>query len=176
MQSLALAQYLPLFTVGLWSPDPYERRSAATAGSACEVPYLDGGYDPAEWQEAVREIIGLRHLWLGDLYPITGASVSDDQASGWQLHRPDTGEGAIYLFRRSECSLAGLVVSVRAVEPRTRYRLRTIADDGKQTTATMTGKEMRDGVVVRMPKPRSSVIVRYAPETRNPPAKGATRK
>ena len=86
-----------------------------------------------------------------------------DQPAGWQLHRPDTDEGALYCFRRRECGLAGLVVPVRAVKPGTRYTVRFLPDTGKATVTTMSGKEMREGIVVRMPRPGSSIIVRYKP-------------
>lgn len=161
MQSLALAQYLPLFTVGLWSAAPYERRSAGTAGVSFEVPYLDSGYDPSPYAEAVRELTELRSLWIGDFHLVAGADTATDRLAAWQLHRPDLDRGAIYCFRRPECVPAGIVVPVKGVKPTVSYDVEFRGETGKATRVTMTGKEMAAGLVIRLPKPGSSVVVIY---------------
>ncbi len=178
MQTMALAEYLPLFTVGLWSPDPYERRSAATAGVPCEVPYLDEGYDATSWKLAVSEISALREYWFGDFYPIARADVAADGVAGWQLHRPDLDAGVIYCFRRSESALAGVVVVPRGVKARNRYVVMQLGEDGRSVTRSLTGKELLDGVVIRWPKGRSSIVVHYkAASAGAPPSRpGAVKK
>jgi len=163
MQSMALAQYLPLFTVGLWSADPYERRSAATAGASVEVPYLEPRFDPKPWADAVRELTELRRNWFGDFYALTGASTSNDQMAAWQLHRPDTGSGAIYAFRRPECGLAGLVVSPQAVVAKSTYRVAYSTGTGKARIQMLTGKQMIEGLVLRISDAPGSLVVRYEP-------------
>jgi alpha-galactosidase len=162
MQSMALAQYLPMFTVGLWSATPYERRSAGTAGASVEVPYLEPGFNPKPWADTVRELTELRGNWFGDFYPLTGASVARDQMAVWQLHRPDTGSGAIYGFRRPDCGLAGLVVTPRGIVPDATYRVEILPETGKTAVVKMTGQNLLDGMVLRVPTAPGSVVVRYA--------------
>jgi len=168
MQSMTLGRYLPLFTVGLWSADPYERRSAGTAGVPCEVPYLDSGYDAAAWKAAVKELSDLRTYWFGDLYALTAPGTDAGDVAAWQLHRADLDEGVIYGFRRNECGLGGIVAPVRGVKARQRYRLEYTVDGGKPTVSIMTGKEMQEGIVLRMPRAGGSSIVRYRPAPTTP--------
>jgi alpha-galactosidase len=162
MQSMALAQYLPLFTVGLWSADPYERRSAGTAGASVEVPYLEPGFDPKPWAEAVAELKELRRFWFGDFYALSGNDTALDGVAAWQLHRADTNEGVIYAFRRPESGLGGIVVIPRSIKPSVAYTVR-FRTDGKATVQTMTGKQMAEGIVLRLPHAPGSVVVTYAP-------------
>ncbi len=176
MQSISLAQYLPLFTVGLWSDDPYERRSAGTAGFSFEVPYLDADYDQNRYRDAIRELNELRRYWYGDFYPIAGTGTGPTEMAGWQLHRPDTGDGVIYCFRRAECGVYGIVVAPRAVRPQTTYRI-TRSDGEKTVVETLTGRRMLSGMVLRLPNAPSSLIVRYAPTGGTPSgAKAPTTK
>lgn len=173
-QTIALAGYLPLFTVGLWSAAPYERRSAATAGVPIEVPYLDAGYHPEPFREAVAEIASLRDLWFGDFYPLSRADADPEGFAGWQLHRPDLNEGAVYLFRRPECGLSGVLVSLRGVRPGMQYEVHWLTETGKPRKEVLSGRELQNGLAIRIDKPGESVIVRYRPaQTARQPSMGA---
>ncbi len=172
MQSISLAQYLPLFTVGLWSADPYERRSAGTAGYSFEIPYLDAGFDPKPYADAVKEMNELRRYWYGDFYPIIGAGIALTDMAAWQLHRPDTGDGVIYCFRRPACGLSGIVAAPKGIKPEATYTV-TTSDGARTSVKKLTGKQMLAGMVLRLPAAPSSLIVRYAEVKSENPEPGA---
>ena len=161
MQAMALAQYLPLFAVGLWSSDPYERRSAAAAGVSLEAPYLDPGFSSSAWADAVGELKILRSYWYGDLHVLSGIGTDADDVAAWQLDRPDLGAGVLCAFRRPESKLSGIVVAPRGIRPSARYHVE-FRGDGKPIKTIMTGKEMAEGLVLRLPKAPGSMLVYYS--------------
>jgi alpha-galactosidase len=85
MQSMALAQYVPLYAISTWSPTAYETRSAATSGVSLEWPYLDAGFPAALAKQTIAEVRACAPYWYGDLYPLTPASTALDQFTAWQL-------------------------------------------------------------------------------------------
>ncbi|MGC8669133.1 MAG: NPCBM/NEW2 domain-containing protein [Chthonomonadales bacterium] len=162
MQSMALARYLPLFSVGVWSATPYEYRSGITAGANLEVPYLDANYDAKAWKRAVREMQSLRKYWYGDFFPIAGSGVAPEEFAAWQLHRPDLDEGVVFAFRRPACTLAGIVAPLRQVQPSRRYWVVTVSEGGKRAGRAVTGRELAAGLVLTLPKPGTSLLVFYS--------------
>lgn len=163
MQSLALARYLPLFSVGIWSCVPYEYRSGITAGANLEVPYLDAGYDAKAWRLAVREMQSLRKYWYGDFHPIAGSGVGPDEFVAWQLHRPDLDAGVVMAFRRSACSLVGIVVGLKGLRPNGAYWVETVSENGRRSGRRGTGRDLVNGLVLSVPKPATSLLVFYRP-------------
>ncbi|MBC7326619.1 alpha-galactosidase [bacterium] len=161
-QSMGLAQYIPLFSVGVWSPEPYEFRSAQTAGAICEWAYLEDGFPWELARKMVVEAKENRKFWLGDFYPLTPASKSNDQLIAYQLHRSDLKEGIIYAFRRPECEYFGLIVPGKAISPDATYRLEMIDDSLKKTRKIVKGEKLlNEGLEIRLPKKRSSLVIRY---------------
>jgi len=163
VQTMSLAQYLPLFTVGLWSPEPYERRSAATAGVPMEVPYLNVGFQGEPYATAVREIEAFRKYWFGDFYPVCGHGLGQDQFVVWQLHRPDLNEGAVYGFRRPDCGLAGVVLPLRGITPDKTYLVEFFEDGGPPRKQGISGKQLLQGLTVTISRRGGSTLVRYGP-------------
>jgi len=161
-QSLGLAQYIPLFTVGVWTPEPYEFRSAQTAGAICEWAYLDKEFPWELGRKMVQEAKENGRYWLGDFYPLTPPSQSLGVITAYQFHRPDLNEGIVYAFRRPECEYMGIIVSLKGLSPSATYSLEFIDDDLKRTKKTMKGEKlMKEGIEIRLPRKSSSLLIRY---------------
>lgn len=161
-QSIGLAQYIPLFTVGVWSPEPYEFRSAQSAGAICEWPYLEKEFPWELARKMVSEAKENRKYWLGDFYPLTPTSKSLEQIIVYQLHCPKLREGLVYAFRRPECEYLGIIVPLKALTPHATYSLEFIDDSFKKTKKTVKGEKLlSEGVEIRLPQKRSSLLIHY---------------
>ena len=80
----------------------------------------------------------------------------------FQLHRPDLKAGIILAFRREKAPLMGLILSPRGIKPDTRYEVDFIDEARSKKTVTLTGKEiLANGIELRIPKQRASLLVRY---------------
>ncbi len=161
-QTQGLALYLPLFTVGIWSPEPYEFRSGQTAGAICEWPYLDKDFPWDLGRNMINEAKENRKYWLGDFYSLTPPSKSLEQFVVYQFHRSDLKEGIIYAFRRPNCEYLGLIVVPRGISPSAEYVLEFVDDSLKRATRKVKGEKLlKEGLELRLPNKRSSLIIRY---------------
>ena len=64
-------------------------------------------------------------------------------------------------FRRPESGDAGCKVHLQGLDPAKRYVL-TDADSGE--SVTLTGRELNEGYTLSLGQPRSSLLLRFAPE------------
>ncbi len=161
-QSMGLAQFIPLFTVGIWSPEPYEFRSGQTAGAICEFPYLEKDFQWELARKMIEEARENRKYWLGDFYPLTPASKSLEQIVVYQFHRQDLKEGIIYAFRRPECEYMGIIIAPYALSSSATYEFEFIDDSLRRKRQTIKGEDLlKKGLEIRLPMKRSSLIIRY---------------
>jgi len=161
-QSQGLALYIPLFTVGVWSPEPYEFRSGQTGGAICEWPYLDKDFPWELGGKMVAEAKENRKYWLGDFYSLTPPSKSLEGITVYQLDRPDLKEGIVYAFRRPECEYLGIIISLRGLSHSATYKLEFIDDSLQKVEKTVKGEELlKEGLEMRLPQKGSSLLIRY---------------
>jgi len=59
----------------------------------------------------------------------------------WQFDRPETGEGAIQVFRRAESPYEALRLKLRGLDPQARYRVRDLDKAGAKV---LSGAELMD--------------------------------
>ena len=163
MQACALGQYVPQFTIGLWEPEPYVARSTATGGVPIEAAYRDPGFDWDRAKAGIAEIEANRKYWYGDLYPLTPINCDLEQLAVWQLHRADLDEGLVLAFRRRDSYYAGLILALQAVRPEQRYAVTFIDDERHERQETLTGRQLLDGLTLRLPAGEHSLLVRYKP-------------
>lgn len=171
MQSVTVGSYIPLFTIGLWSAEPYEARSTATCGAPCEWSYLDGNFNKRLTAATVHEIDELRPYWYGDMYAIASGGPETDRFAAFQLHRPDLNAGVVLAFRRKDCDLVGIIAGLRGLKPSTNYRVELIPDSRKTTVITRTGRELMAGLELRIAGKPGSLLARYTAITASAPAK-----
>ncbi|MDM8007940.1 MAG: alpha-galactosidase [Phycisphaerae bacterium] len=162
MQTCALSQYIPLHTVATWSPDPYETRSAATAGGILEWGYLEEGFPVPLAKATVAEVKENQKYWYGDFYPLTPVGITPGEFVAWQLHRPDLDTGLVLAFRRAQCGNGRLKVALAAVKADAKYSVEVINDARQKESQTMTGTQLSSLELEIDHKP-GSLIVRYAP-------------
>lgn len=159
-QTIGMCPYVPLNMACAWAPDPYEVRSAATAGVICQWPYMDADFPLDDARRALAEAKELRPFWYGDFYPITGAAPDPEHWCAFQFHRPDLDAGIVLVFRRGESCYTGLALDARGIDPAGKYVVSFIDDRHQQVEKTMTGGELKK-FEVRLSEKDSSMIVRY---------------
>jgi len=159
-QTIGMCRYVPLNMACAWKPEPYEMRSAATAGIICQWPYLDADFPLDEARKALAEAKENRAFWYGDFYPVTGAAPDPEHWCAFQFHRPDLDAGVVILFRRGESAYAAMTLDVKGVQPDRVYAVTFVDERHRRTERKLTGDEMR-AFEVRLPEKSSSMIVRY---------------
>ena len=120
-------------------------------------------YDLAA-RAAVAEASANRAYWYGDFYPLTPARAGGDVWAAWQLHRADLGAGIVLAFRRADCPYPALQVSLRALPPDGRYAVEFVDEEYAVTSRRLSGAELASGFELRLPRPATSMLVRYVPE------------
>ena len=95
-------------------------------------------------------------LMLADYYPLTPYSLDEDAWIAWQFHRPETGEGFVQAFRRSQCATNRRVLRLHGLDPAASY-LCTDLDGGPDRV--LSGSEL----AVEITSQPGSALIRYAP-------------
>lgn len=163
-QGAGLGLYVPLHAAATYNTTAYTCRSSATSGLLCEFDHRNTAFPTSEAQAALKEVKANAPYWFGDLYPLTPITSSPDQFFAFQLHRPDAGAGLVTAFRRADCSTVGIIVELKGISPGISYRLDTSGDDRKVSSTIVTGKKLlEEGLAIRIPKRRGSLLVRYSP-------------
>jgi hypothetical protein len=111
--------------------------------------------------EAVRPSIELYHrvrpYFEGDYYPLLPHRADESAWWGYQLHRPDTGQGMIALFRRSQCRVEQVPVLLHALDLKATYRL---TDEDSGETRTLSGAELK-ALTVKIPEMPGARLLFY---------------
>ncbi|HUW62565.1 MAG TPA: alpha-galactosidase [Candidatus Bathyarchaeia archaeon] len=161
LQTAALGQYVPLSTACVWTPTTYEARSAATGGLLCQFAYLDENFPMEKAKALVAEAMESQRFWYGDFYPLTPCTASPNEFVAYQFHRPDLDSGIVLAFRRRDCAYRGLVLGLSALRSQGAYEVEFIDEAGQRTMQTMTGGELAENLVLRVPEKESSLLVKY---------------
>lgn len=104
------------------------------------------------------EFRALRHLAVGDFYPLLPHTNSEGDWLAAQYDRPDLGEGMIVAFRRRHSPAARVVLHPRALDPHATYVLE------HQSTGTPTeiaGAALTAGLTLTLPHAPSHDVIRY---------------
>lgn len=161
VQTLGLAQYLPFHTACVWVPDPYDVRSAATAGLICQFDYLNPGFPQTLAQRSIAEAKANQPFFYGDFYPLAPGSIAPDQFIAYQFHRPDLKAGLVLAFRHQECPYLGVTVPLRGVDTADTYTLDFLDEADEKTVKTLPGRDLVAGLELRLHQPGTSLVVRY---------------
>jgi alpha-galactosidase len=135
----------------------------ASAGVVCQWDYLGEKFSLEVARASVAEARENQKFWIGDFYPLTSATTSQEQWAAYQFHRPDLDAGIVLVFRRSESSYTGMELKLRGVTPANSYAITFIDDAHAQVSAVLTGERLTAGIEMRLPKTGSSLLVRYGP-------------
>ena len=160
-QALGMSYYLPLHEICAWTSDAYEMRSTSGPGGIIQFDYLGPGYSAEAARAAVAELKENQKYFYGDFYPLTRCSTEPEAFLAYQLHRPDLGAGLVLAFRRAKCNSAEITAALGGVKPEARYQVDFIDEARQKTSRTLDGSRLAKGLVLTIPQPRASLLVRY---------------
>ena len=156
-QTAGLSLYVPLHSAGVWGFDAYSFRSVATLGTNICPDTRKADFPKEQTIEMIEEMKSLRPYWLGDFYPLTSINTDDQLWCGWQLYRPDMGEGFAMIFRRKDSPYPKIEVALKGLDPDARYKVLFVdSDEG----CVMTGRELSE-LTLELETPASSMLIRY---------------
>lgn len=164
-ENLTLSQYLPLHQTASYTYDAYSVRSSMTGGLNCEFELLDGTFDIEKIRLALGEVRDCRRYWKGDFTPLTEPSLDLTDYCAYTLHLPKTDEGMIVAIRRKEAPEQFMAKIPGLAKDKT-YRLTFSDEKYRLTEGRATGAELAEGLLLTVPEAPGSVLVRYAPETK----------
>ena len=160
VQMAGLSLYVPLHQGGCWAFDPYAFRSIATTGAnLCPDPRAkDFPADLA--RAAIAEAKSLRPFYQGDYYPLAPTGLDEGQWCGWQLDRPDLGQGFAVFFRRPKSLYVALEARLRGLDPAATYEVTFAESYEPKGKTAMSGADL-GRLHVEIPSAPGSVLVRY---------------
>jgi alpha-galactosidase len=98
--------------------------------------------------------------YLGDFYPLTPYSLSNNVWLAWQYDRPEAGQGVIQAFRRPESKVEAAQFKLRGLAARTQY---TVTDlDHPENSKTYSGEQlMHQGINISITGEPGAVVFTY---------------
>jgi alpha-galactosidase len=175
-----ISQYLPNHTIvaHLVALDDYSFYSTLPS-SLCLGWIADApGFDRDRAQDLLERYRAVRHLLVGDWYPLLPCPHPWDDFQGWlwtpaehaahrlpylhwtgsQFHRADLQEGVLLVFRRPDSPYREAQVRVRGLDRDADYELHW---DGSDRRQTVSAAELEAGLVIELPSPRSAAMIHY---------------
>jgi len=109
-------------------------------------------------RRCVEDWRALAPFFLGDFYPLTPYTRSEDQWMAWQYHRPETDAGAVQVFRRKDSVYEVARFRLRGLDAGAIY---TIAGRDGEPESTATGQElMEEGLRVSLiDRPKAAILL-----------------
>ena len=156
-----LNYFLPVHGTGILLPDRYSFRSSLSSTLIFNWKITERGFSIPEMQERLAEYRSIRDYYFEDYYPLTGDGerlTGHDVWLAYQMYRPSDGSGIVVAFRREECGEDSCLVRLEGLELEATYLL-TDTDSGEESACT--GKELSEGLLLRLDKPRSSLLIKY---------------
>ena len=108
--------------------------------------------------ELVRRYREVRHLLVGEWYPLLPYSSRPDDWIASQYHRPDLAEGMVLAFRRPQCPFPEVEISLHALEPEAVYQ---VTCDTRGEEFETTGRALAEEFSLTLPHPRMSELLVY---------------
>ncbi len=97
--------------------------------------------------------------YLGEFYPLTPYSLSNDSWLAWQYDLPEAGSGVVQAFRRPDSGESTMSFKLRGLDAQATYAVENL-DGGK---VTRTGRELlEDGLTVTLGERPSAAVIVYA--------------
>jgi alpha-galactosidase len=157
-----LQLFLPCSGTGNNNPQKYYFRSSM--GGAVVLGWeINGTSDNAPFNlnqalEDIAEYRALRPYFLGDFYPLTEYSTSDEVWAAFQWDRPEERDGIILAFRRPLAASSTITIRPQGLEPDADYEI-VYEDYG--ITVYKSGRELAPGLNVKIPEAPGSLLINY---------------
>jgi alpha-galactosidase len=158
----ALSHYLPnsLVMTPIDRLDTYTFHSVL-ASSVCLGWIADApGFDLTRATELADRYRRVRHLLVGDWYPLTPYHRSREDWLAGQYHRPDLDEGLVLVFRREDTAGRDWqrAFRLRGLDPAATYRLE---HDTTRESRQVSGADLAAGLVVQLHDAPASDMIHY---------------
>ncbi|MCP4639871.1 MAG: hypothetical protein GY851_05535 [bacterium] len=156
----ALSLWFPFYGTGTSRTDPYDVYSVLGPDFIACWDMREENLDYARLKEIVDRWKAYIPCYLGDYYPITPYTLSDQDWIAWQFDRAETNQGVVQAFRRSDSIYESARLPLQGLEPGARYSVTPLEPAGEPYEAT--GKVLMDeGVRVAIPDRPGVFIVMY---------------
>ena len=153
------------YGLSLWTPitgrgtdklNDYDFRSGM--GNFFTVAYNVN--DPTIWSPAIHRIneyLSIRHLFIGDFWPLAPYSLDTDVWMAWQYDRPDLQQGLFQAFRRIDNTQGSQTFPLKNLDATATYTLTNLDLPFWPTTAT-GAQLMNTGISVTLSAQRAALI------------------
>ena len=154
-----LSFWLPYHGTGTGQLGVYDLRSALTCPHfiACwdvrdrKLDYNFLRRTIADWRQYAPN-------YLGDFYPLTPYTTSNDSWIAWQFDRPEAGAGTVQVFRRANSIYESARLKLRGLDPKARYAVADIDDPREKQEYTGAELLERGLSVVAADQPAAKVM------------------
>jgi alpha-galactosidase len=161
VMNFALNRYVPLTQSGSMGTSPYLIRSAFNGGLSFGEDTRPADYPRSQLAEGIAECKRLRKYLPGDFYPLHMPSESPEQWCAYQYHRPEEGDGCVFVFRRHESSYRSIDLKLRGIDPAAVYLLYEYRGYQPEPARKLMGAELLVYVPEVDEKP-GSLLLEYA--------------
>jgi len=161
MQDLTygLAQWVPYFGTDVRSSNPYSFRSAMTIAPTMQTDPRSRTIDYPALDRLGLQWRQIAPYYYGDYYPLTPYSTEQTAWMAWQFNRPDSRDGMVQAFRRSQSPMETARFKLRGLDPSAEYSVRNIDAPGE---TIFSGRELEEqGLPVVIKKEASAVVITY---------------
>lgn len=152
--------FLPIHGTGILLPDQYSFRSSLSSALQCNWKVTEPGVSVLDMQQRIREYRDIREYYYEDYYPLSGTGdlTGSDVWLAYQMHRPSDDSGIVVAFRRQDAPNAEYTVRLGGLTPDTSY---TLLDCDTQAETVRSGRELTEGLTLRLDNPKSSLLIKY---------------
>lgn len=152
--------FLPIHGTGILLPDQYSFRSSLSSALQCNWKVTEPGVSVLDMQQRIREYRDIREYYYEDYYPLSGTGdlTGSDVWLAYQMHRPSDDSGIVVAFRRQDAPNAEYTVRLGGLTPDDSY---TLLDCDTQAETVRSGRELTEGLTLRLDNPKSSLLIKY---------------
>jgi alpha-galactosidase len=161
-QTYGLSKWIPYYGQGVYyNPQEYvySVRSHMCPSFCVCVDVRKDGIDWDLYRRLVAQWRQVADCFLGDYYPLTPYTLSEDAWIAWQFDLPDQGKGMVQVFRRGESVYESARLKLQGLEPKTVYTVTNLDEAG---ATELTGRELSEkGYLVVMKDRPSAAVITY---------------
>jgi len=157
-QTIGLTRYLPYHSTCSWTTEAYTFRSSSTMGIALDLDVMNDAFDGESTKAPLSELHSLRHLWNGDFYPLTEATLRDDVWCAYQLDLE--GNGFAAFFRRENAESSEMTFTLNNIDTDKDYEITLSDENYEKTVKVVKGKDLAS-FTAHIPEAKQSLLLTY---------------
>ncbi len=157
-----LSFWFPFYGQGAYYNDNqlfYAARSHFSPSFGFCVDVRKPGIDWVKYRRVLDDWRLVSDSMLGDFYPLTPFSLTNDQWIAWQFDRPDLDKGVLQLFRRPQNEQPSMTLKLRGLHPEARYLLTYVDCEGPAELVGATA--LAKGLTLAIKDKPAAAIVAY---------------